>query len=157
MESHRPNVCLCLCTEIEVSCDVVPCGVVNGPKVKQLPEQGLHKFVKNLWAISKFRTAGDIAVPSILRIRACQAPLNKIYLCIPVLEPEDEGDTIRRNVWRYSITSQKTSNFFSCALRISNPAVRWRYVAMLSTFRLEISSYAEHVPAAEDVCLSVGW
>jgi len=70
-----------------------------------------------------------------LRTHTCQTPLNKIYLCIPVLEPEEEGDTIRRNVWRYSITSQKILIFFSCALRISNPAAHWRHVAILNMFR----------------------
>ena len=86
----------------------MPCGLVKDPKVKQLLDQGLHKFVKNLWAIPKFYTTGDFALPSMLRIHACQAPLNKMCLCIPVLEPEDASDIIRRNVWRYSITFGKT-------------------------------------------------
>jgi hypothetical protein len=69
-------------------------------KNKSVVRPGVAQILLKIFGSSQNSTPSGKGhwIPSILRIHTCQAPLDKMYLCIPVLEPEDVGDTILGNV-----------------------------------------------------------
>ena len=61
------------------------------PKNKAAVRSGVLKLCQKSMGHLKIprRDKETFEVPSILRIHTCQVTVNKIYFCIPVLEPEE--------------------------------------------------------------------
>ena len=145
-QTYIRSVCLCLYTEIHVSSDVAPCGLVNSPNIKQLLDQGLHNFSKNLWAISKFHAAGkrhwSTSHAEDPHVSGAIEQNSFVHPCVRTWGRRRYHPPKRRAVQHHI-----PRDFHLIQLHSENPK---------PCCALEIHSYAKHDPVSEDDWLSVG-